>query len=327
MNMRNRVLLIFSILVVLTAVVSVIGINALDKAKQETSAIRDGVMPRIRLAYEIQHNAASIKAGVANYFNELRNQNKNGAETLRNDIEQLMGENDKDIGEYQEIAVLKDASGQLRQAIRERREIQKRAFEMAAQGDVTGAYRLYSTEGTKMEATINDVCNQIVSFNQKLADQEVSLLIATSQHAYWLMMVVSILAIGVGLVSAWIINTTINRTVADVRNSIAEIHTAAQQQVSAAQQQSTAMTENTSTLTEIRETGREASDRSKSVGEAAVQAAKRAQDGQRVSADLIGQADTTRTKIERMAESLLTLSDQVQRIGEQIKTLGPGVHK
>jgi chromosome segregation ATPase len=248
----------------------------------------------------------------------LRTANAPRVDSLERETQDNVRAVDEALAEFDKIALRPERTRALKTAIRNKREIRTLVLEKARKGgpDLEAGVQQFLTEGEAAQKEIDSLTEEIVSFNQGIANNLVQSQRTQSEAVFWVLLSVSVVALLFGLGGTWSISRVVVRAIGEIRTSIGEIQTAAQQQVTSAQEQAAAISQNTATLTEIRETSREAADRSKAVGEASVQAAKSAQGGQAVSGQLATRSEETRSKIERMAQSLLGLSEQAQRIGD-----------
>ncbi|MFN3148449.1 methyl-accepting chemotaxis protein [Bremerella sp.] len=95
-----------------------------------------------------------------------------------------------------------------------------------------------------------------------------------------------------------------------------EIATGAQQQLASLNETATSLNEITTTAEEFKATMQEFADRSRAVQEAADDTARQSSDGRQLSKDSASRIGRVRSNAQTAGESVLSLSEQMQRIGE-----------
>lgn len=95
-----------------------------------------------------------------------------------------------------------------------------------------------------------------------------------------------------------------------------EIATGAQQQLASLNETATSLNEITTTAEEFKATMQEFADRSRAVQEAADDTARQSSDGRQLSKDSASRIGQVRSNAQTAGESVLSLSEQMQRIGE-----------
>ena len=103
---------------------------------------------------------------------------------------------------------------------------------------------------------------------------------------------------------------------AGLTTAAAQIATAAQQQVTSLSETGTALNEVTTTSEEFKATMREFADRARAVQEAAEETTKRTHEGRKMSQDSADRIVRVRKNAHEAGESVLRLTEQMQRIGE-----------
>lgn len=112
--------------------------------------------------------------------------------------------------------------------------------------------------------------------------------------------------------------TTMTGEVAAASN---EISAASQQQVATLNQTATSLNQITATAEEFKATMQEFVDRARAVKEAADETAKRSADGRLLTQDSAARIDQVRSNSQAAGQSVLNLSEQMQRIGEITATV------
>ena len=107
----------------------------------------------------------------------------------------------------------------------------------------------------------------------------------------------------------------------EVAASSNEISAASQQQVATLNQTATSLNQITATAEEFKATMQEFVDRARAVKEAADETAKRSADGRLLTQDSATRIDQVRSNSQAAGQSVLNLSEQMQRIGEITATV------
>ncbi len=107
----------------------------------------------------------------------------------------------------------------------------------------------------------------------------------------------------------------------EVAASSSEIATASQQQVASLNQTASSLNQITTTAEEFKATMQEFADRARAVQEAADETAKRTADGGVLTQDSAARIEQVRANSEAAGESVFSLSEQMQRIGEITATV------
>ncbi|QDU94925.1 methyl-accepting chemotaxis protein [Lignipirellula cremea] len=100
-----------------------------------------------------------------------------------------------------------------------------------------------------------------------------------------------------------------------------EIAVGAQQQLTSLNETASSLNEITATAEEFKATMQEFADRARAVQEAAVETSRRASEGRMLTQDSAARIEQVRTNSQSAGESVLDLSDQMQRIGEITATV------
>jgi methyl-accepting chemotaxis protein len=124
-----------------------------------------------------------------------------------------------------------------------------------------------------------------------------------------------------GLLMGRSIAIPINRTVEALSSVSAEILAGTSQQAAGMREHSAAVTQTVSTVDEVLQTSEQASQRAKSVSESSQRAADVSQAGRKAVDDSVSAMGTVRDQTGSIAESILTLAEQAQAIGEIIATV------
>jgi methyl-accepting chemotaxis protein len=107
-----------------------------------------------------------------------------------------------------------------------------------------------------------------------------------------------------------------------VAAAAAEILAATSQQVSATAEEATAVRQTATTVAEVRQTAEAAARRTRMVAELAQRVATTAEDGRKSVEESIKGSDTARTRMEALAERILSFSEQAEAIADINATVG-----
>lgn len=108
---------------------------------------------------------------------------------------------------------------------------------------------------------------------------------------------------------------------ADVASASSEIATGAQQQLASLSQTAASLNQITATSEEFKATMQEFADRARAVQDAADETVRRSADGRALTRDSAARINRVRTNAQAAGESVLNLSEQMQRIGEITATV------
>ena len=149
--------------------------------------------------------------------------------------------------------------------------------------------------------------------------------VAAASRAFWVIVVVSGLALLSGLLIAWGLSRSITRplreTIGAVASASAEIVAATTQQAAGTAEEVTAVQETSATVHEIRQTSQVAMQKARAVTEGVQRTAQVSQDGRRAVEESIAGMQATKARMEAIAERILALSERGQAIGEIIATV------
>ena len=141
----------------------------------------------------------------------------------------------------------------------------------------------------------------------------------------WILLAVGIF-VSVGLATLIVRNVqgsiaSILASTQEVGTSSTEIATSSQQQVASLNQTAASLNQITATAEEFKATMQEFADRARAVQEAAVETAQRSSEGRMLAQQSATRIAQVRTNSQAAAESVLSLAEQMQRIGEITATV------
>ncbi len=144
-------------------------------------------------------------------------------------------------------------------------------------------------------------------------------------RAFWVMLVVSALAVVLGILIAWrlagFIILPLRETIGTLASASSEILAATSQQAAGTAEEATAVQETSTTVEEVKQTVQVAAQKARATAEAAQRAAQVSQDGRRAVEETIRGMQETKVRMEGIAERILALSEQGQAIGDIIATV------
>ena len=132
----------------------------------------------------------------------------------------------------------------------------------------------------------------------------------------------ALLALIVGIVSAFLLNRAIARPLQETSSVIAsgsaEILSATTEQAASANQTMAAVTETVATVDEVTQTAEQAAQRARAVAESAQRAAEMGRTGRKAIEESVEGMKQLRTQVESIGGSILSLAEQAQSIGDII---------
>gem|GEM_PF-734002 len=117
------------------------------------------------------------------------------------------------------------------------------------------------------------------------------------------------------------ITRQVRETVGGITSAAAEIQAATTQQIASTTEQDTAVTQTLATVEEVRATVKQTAERAQAVADAAQQSVAVSKRGEEAVAATIEGMQLIRQRVENIAETILSLSERTQQIGEIINTV------
>ena len=144
-------------------------------------------------------------------------------------------------------------------------------------------------------------------------------------RAFLGMLAVAALALVFGVVTAWLLTRSINgslrQTISALASASSEIVAATTQQAAGTAEEATAVQQTSTTVDEVKQTAQVAAQKARAVAEAAQKTAQVSQDGRHAVGESVKGSQEAKTRMEALAERILTLSEQAQAISEIIATV------
>jgi methyl-accepting chemotaxis protein len=146
-----------------------------------------------------------------------------------------------------------------------------------------------------------------------------------SAWALGIMVAITVVALVVGILIAWLLSRSITRrlrsTVSTLGSASVEILAATTEQAAGAAQEESAVHETSVTVDEVKQTVHAAGEKARTMADAVKRTAEVSADGTRAVAASIQGAQDAKVRMEAIAERVLGLSEQGQAIGEIINTV------
>lgn len=144
----------------------------------------------------------------------------------------------------------------------------------------------------------------------------------TASRARTVIIIGALLALIVGLMSAWLLNRAISlplqETTSIIASGSAEILAATTEQAASANETLAAVSETVATVNEVAQTAEQATQRARTVAESAQRAAELGKAGRRSVEESVAGIQQVKEQVESIGRSILSLADQAQAIGEII---------
>jgi hypothetical protein len=149
--------------------------------------------------------------------------------------------------------------------------------------------------------------------------------LAGASRAFWVMLGVAGLTLGVGIVITWVLTHSITGPLRDTIRTLAsassEILAATAQQASGTAEEATAVQETSTTVDEVKQTAQVAAQKARAVAEAAQKTVQATHDGRQAVEDSVKGTQDAKARMGAIAERILALSEQGRAIGEIIATV------
>ncbi len=173
---------------------------------------------------------------------------------------------------------------------------------------------------------MGDIRKEIVAMESeeerllKIRDDEAQ---ASGQNTYWTIGLGTALALvcGGGFFLVRSITVPLREAVGQLASGSAELLATTAEQAAGAQEQAAAVAETVTTVDEVAQTAEQSAQRVRGVGEAVQRTTEVGKAGRRAVEDSLRATGAVKEQVEATAESILTLAEQAQAIGEIIATV------
>lgn len=195
-------------------------------------------------------------------------------------------------------------------------------MDAARAGDRDEALRLRQEKAEPVRRELDETITRGVDLIRGRTDAEMNAAELTADRSQLALWFGALLALVVGIFSAWFLNRAVSRplrqTSSVLATSAAEILAATTQQTSGATESLVAVTETATTVDEVAQTAEQATERARAVANSAQRAAEIGQQGRQAVEDSVSAMGRVRVQVETIGDSILALADQAQAIGEII---------
>lgn len=165
----------------------------------------------------------------------------------------------------------------------------------------------------------------LIQSEQRRAEEIANSASDRSSSAFWTVLVVAAIAlvagVAIALALARSITGRLRETIGTLASASAEILSATSQQAAGALEEETAVHETSATVDEVKQTVQVSTEKAGAVAESVRRTAAVSEDGRRAVEESIRGALEARTRMEAIAERILTLSEQAQAIAEITATV------
>ena len=311
----------YAVVLLLLAVVAGVGVSSLSRT---AGAFETVVQDQERYLVAVWKTDGAIDAATAGLLRYLLSPQEG---TLK-DWESGVAEARRTMAELRDTNV----DAELRTGWSEALSLQERLEEVsrlaiAAQqaGHHAEALRLRDERMTPVRKQRDALVARLVE-SQQMRTKEISRsAIAEASRAVWTMLLVAGLAIvsatAIAVVLTRSITGPLSQTIGTLASSCSEILAATTQQASGTAEEAASVQETSTTVDEVKQTAQLSAQKARAVTEAVQKTAQISQEGRRAVEDSVKGMQETKSRMEAIAERILTLSEQGQAIGEIIATV------
>jgi methyl-accepting chemotaxis protein len=238
------------------------------------------------------------------------------------DLKQLTQDNDD------QQRRLRDLDPKVQQKLQFMQEVAelRRAKDGGAEAALT---RFRSNRGVQLMTQVREIIQAMIAEeNRLLAKRKDEALAREAQvqfrtrgvlYALGLGTLVAVLiAGGTGLLITRGVTVPVKEAVGQLASAGAELLATTQQQAAGAQEQAAAVAQTVATVTEVTQTAEQAAGRARAVGETAARTREIGKAGRKVVDDSVAALERLREQVEATAQTVLTLAEQAQQIGDII---------
>ena len=202
---------------------------------------------------------------------------------------------------------------------------QEKVIAIAQEGRIEGALALGIKETRPVGDELTKKVEQFRARQVRLASERRAEVTTTANLLFTIMMVISALAVISSIAVAFHITRTLTRqlreSIARISSSSAEILIATTQVSSGSQEMATAVEETTTTVEEVKQTSELSIQKANNVVSTAGKAEQVSLEGRKATEDGIEEMRRIKGQMDSIAESIVSLSEQSQAVGEIIATV------
>jgi methyl-accepting chemotaxis protein len=184
------------------------------------------------------------------------------------------------------------------------------------------AIKLRETAGTPARIRMDSALNVQIARVRNSANLTAEEGANTARRSRLAVILGGLLALVIGVLSAWWLNRAISRPLQETSSKLAasstEILAATTEQAAGANETLAAVSETVATVDEVTQTAEQAAERARAVADSSQRAAEMGKDGRRAVEETIAGMSQVKDQVESIGRSILSLAEQAQAIGEII---------
>lgn len=192
-------------------------------------------------------------------------------------------------------------------------------------GDAEAARRIWSERALPARLAVRTTIDRGVEQARRTGEEASARATATATRMQRVLWGCALLALGLGVLTAWLLNRAVTAPLRDTTSVLAataaEILAASSQQAASASETSAAVVETSTTVDEVAQTSEQAADRARAVAETAQRSAEIGRTGRAAVEESIRTMEGVKEQVESIADSVVVLAEQAQAIGEIIATV------
>lgn len=322
MTVGRKIMRGYLVLLALLVAVSVIGIVGLRNIESRYTQFLDVNEKLVNISNELRYEAANQPRyfRAALLYDDLLMEYRNKMQETYTSFDGLLEEAKAAAYTTEGISMLNNIAA----LEAESRNNFEAALDLAEQGKKDEAITLAEPSVGDTTA-LTTMVEQFRERQQVLEAEGRAAVVATQTVLTRIMIIVSILAVVVGILTAILLGRGITRQLrkatTQLASSSAELSAAASQLASGAAETATAVSETTSTVEEIKNTAEVASEKARYVSESAQKATQAAQGGKKAVDESTDAMKRIQEQMGSIAEGIISLSEQSATIGEITATV------
>ena len=320
-TVNRRIVFGFSIVLGLLLVVAGLGVWALTSTTNTYEHVLEGRRHALVPALQAESEARATNMAYLRFLLEGSGQELRILDSTNNIVRSLIvqlrdsADNDADHQFWQDAAALHQRwTASVGAAIAAKRA-----------NNTTEALRLRATVEQPIRFALDSAFRQGVQHATAVSDRTAAEGAATAGVARVGLIVGALLALLLGVISAWMLSGAITRPLLETSTVIgsgsAEILAATTEQAAAANETLAAVSETVATVNEVSQTAEQAAERARVVADSAQRAAEIARAGSRAVDDSVSGMQQVREQVESIGRSILSLAEQAQAIGEIVTSV------
>jgi methyl-accepting chemotaxis protein len=185
--------------------------------------------------------------------------------------------------------------------------------------DLRNIAQLNATNVAPLRKAVQDAITALVAREAAVVETDRKHSARTATQAMWVIIGLSLIALGCGSLIAWRLNRNLRRevgaAVGHIQSSSAQLEAAAAQQANGGRDQASAMSEITTTISELLITSRQIADSAQRVSQIAEDTADAARTGDATIDSTRASITAIRTQVDQIVQHMLALGEKSQQIG------------